>query len=159
MIARISSRSFYASMAAIAAVLVVSAVSVKAADEKSGEKPATKTESKEAKSDASAGESSSSTTSSTGSSSSESQPAAKKPKYPPYADFMREAEAVPGPSMIKMQRKGGTLYAELSPSQLNKDYIVVISIARGIGRGMLLAGMSWGFGDDWVWQFRKVDDY
>ena len=42
---------------------------------------------------------------------------------------------------------------------MNKDFIVVVSIARGIGRGSLLAGMSWGFGDDPVWQFRKVDDY
>jgi hypothetical protein len=58
-----------------------------------------------------------------------------------------------------LHRKGGTLYGEISPSQLNRDFIVVISLAKGIGRGRLLGGMSWGFGDDWVWQFRKVDDY
>src|SRR5262249_10601500 len=43
-------------------------------------------------------------------------------------------------------------------SHLNKDFIVLISIAKGIGRGVVLGGMSWGFGDDWIWQFRKVDD-
>ena len=35
---------------------------------------------------------------------------------------------------------------------------MLISIARGIGETPLLGGMTWGFGDDWIWQFRKVDD-
>ena len=79
-----------------------------------------------------------------------------KPKHPPYAEALKDAKAVDG--LIKMHRKDGKLYGELSSSQLNKDFIVLISIARGIGEGTLLGGMSWGFGDDWVWQFRKVDD-
>ncbi len=83
--------------------------------------------------------------------------AAKKPKFPPFAEVLKDAEAIDG--LIKLHRKGGTVYAEISPAQLNKDFIVVISIAKGIGRGALLGGMSWGFGDDWLWQFRKVDDY
>ena len=41
---------------------------------------------------------------------------------------------------------------------LNQDLIVAIAIARGIGEQPLLGGMTWGFGDDWIWQFRKVDD-
>ena len=102
-------------------------------------------------------------TSSSGSSSSssgekEKEAPAKKPKYPPYAEVFRDADD-PISGLIKMRRKGGTLYAEISPSQLDRDFIVVMSIARGIGRGSLLAGMSWNFGDDPVWQFRKVDDY
>ena len=32
---------------------------------------------------------------------------------------------------------------------------MLISIARGIGEGFLVGGMSWN--DDWVWAFRKVD--
>ncbi|MCH8923409.1 MAG: zinc-dependent metalloprotease [Planctomycetes bacterium] len=60
--------------------------------------------------------------------------------------------------LIKLHRKGNHLYAEIGSGQLNKDYIVLISIARGIGQGSILGGMSWGFGDDWIWQFRKVDD-
>ena len=36
--------------------------------------------------------------------------------------------------------------------------MVAIAIARGIGERPLMGGMSWGFGDDWMWQFRKVDD-
>ncbi|MEI7782158.1 MAG: zinc-dependent metalloprotease, partial [Planctomycetota bacterium] len=50
------------------------------------------------------------------------------------------------------------VYAELPDSILGKDLFVLISIARGIGERSVLGGMSWGFGDDWVWQFRKIDD-
>ena len=36
--------------------------------------------------------------------------------------------------------------------------MVATEIARGIGQMPLVGGMTWGFGDDWIWQFRKVDD-
>ena len=58
--------------------------------------------------------------------------------------------------MIKLHRKDEKLYAELSSGHLNKDYIVLITIAKGIGRAPLLGGFSWG--DDGVWQFRKVGE-
>ncbi|MBL9123161.1 MAG: DUF5117 domain-containing protein, partial [Planctomycetaceae bacterium] len=57
-----------------------------------------------------------------------------------------------------MYQKGENLYAELTSNHLNKDFIILISIAKGIGEGPLLGGMSWGFGDDWLWQFKKVDE-
>ena len=81
---------------------------------------------------------------------------ATPPKYPPFAEVTKDFDSVDG--LIKLHRKGNRLLAELSGSQLNRDFIVLISIAKGIGRGQLLGGMSWGFGDDWLWQFRKVDD-
>src|SRR2546423_14909972 len=79
-----------------------------------------------------------------------------KPKYPPYADVLKDAKTTEG--LIKLHRKDGKLYGEITSSQLNKDYIVLIAIAKGIGEGQLLGGMTWGFGDDWLWQFRKVED-
>ncbi|MGE0609331.1 MAG: zinc-dependent metalloprotease, partial [Pirellulales bacterium] len=82
--------------------------------------------------------------------------AAAKPKYPAFADLLGEADTVEG--LIKMYRKDGKLYGEIAPGQLNRDFIVLISIARGIGEGSLLGGMTWNFGDDWLWQFRKEDD-
>jgi hypothetical protein len=89
------------------------------------------------------------------------KPADSKPastsKRPPYAEVIKDFESING--LIKLHRKGNRLLAELSSSNLNRDYIVLISIAKGIGRGQLLGGMSWGFGDDWIWQFRKVDDH
>ena len=79
-----------------------------------------------------------------------------KPKYPPYAELLADSQAIEG--LIKLHRKDMKLYGELSPGDLNKDLIVIIAIARGIGEKPLLGGMSWGFGDDWLWQFRKTDD-
>lgn len=90
----------------------------------------------------------------------EAKPAAAaptpQPKYPPFADVTKDFQTVDG--MLKLHRKGNRLLAELPGSMMNRDFIVLISIAKGIGRGQLLGGMSWGFGDDWLWQFRKVDD-
>ncbi|MGH7140028.1 MAG: DUF5118 domain-containing protein, partial [Pirellulales bacterium] len=79
-------------------------------------------------------------------------------KHPPYSEFLKDFKTVDG--LIKLHRKENQLYAEISPSQLNRDFIVLISISRGIGEWQvgLIAGMTWGFGDDWLWQFRKVDD-
>ena len=48
------------------------------------------------------------------------------------------------------------LYAELASSNSNQEYIVLLAIARGIGKRPLYGGMTWSVGDDWVWQFRKV---
>jgi hypothetical protein len=81
-----------------------------------------------------------------------------RPKHPPYTDVLRDFKAIDG--LIKLHRKENQLYAEINPSQLNRDFIVLISISRGIGEWQvgLVAGMTWGFGDDWLWQFRKVDD-
>ena len=79
-----------------------------------------------------------------------------KPGAIAYADLAKEAQAIDG--LIKLYRKDNKLYGELPPALLDKDFIVLISIARGIGEGFLLGGMSWGFGDDWIWQFRKADD-
>src|SRR5579871_6257702 len=81
---------------------------------------------------------------------------APKPKYPPYTDVLKDFKTIDG--LVKLYQKETKLYAELSTSQLNKDFIVLTSIARGIGEAPLLGGMTWGFGDDWLWQFRKVDD-
>ncbi|MCA9246566.1 MAG: zinc-dependent metalloprotease [Planctomycetales bacterium] len=73
-----------------------------------------------------------------------------------YAAITKDAKSVDG--LIKLHRNGSNLYAELNANQLNKDFIVLISIAKGIGQRPLLGGMTWGFGDDWLWQFRKVDE-
>ncbi len=81
---------------------------------------------------------------------------AVKPKYPPHATVLKDFKTVSG--LIPLYQKGTKLYGEISSSNFNKDFIVLISIARGISQGSLLGGMSWGFGDDWIWQFRKVDE-
>jgi hypothetical protein len=75
---------------------------------------------------------------------------------PKHAQVLKDAKPIDG--MIRLYRRENNLFAELQGGDYSSEYIVLISIARGIGRGQLLGGMSWGFGDDWVWTFRKVDD-
>ncbi|MGC3969061.1 MAG: DUF5118 domain-containing protein [Pirellulales bacterium] len=84
------------------------------------------------------------------------KPSGPASKYPPHTDVLKDFTPVDG--LIRLYRKENRLLAELDSSAMNRDLIVLISIARGIGEGQLLGGMSWGFGDDWLWQFRKVDD-
>ncbi|MBX7168516.1 MAG: zinc-dependent metalloprotease [Pirellulales bacterium] len=78
------------------------------------------------------------------------------PAFPPFNEVIKEPKTTEG--LIKIHQEKGRLFAELAPGDLNRDFIVLIAIAKGIGEGPLLGGMTWGFGDDWVWQFRKVDD-
>ena len=86
----------------------------------------------------------------------EAKPAEGKSSKPPFAVLLKDATKVNG--LIPLWRKDDKVYAELTDSLLGKEFFVLISIARGIGDRFLLGGMSLGFGDDWVWQFRKIDD-
>jgi hypothetical protein len=79
-----------------------------------------------------------------------------KPKYPPYAELLKDARKLEG--LITLHRKDDTLLAEIGPRQMDKDYIVLMTIARGIGQAPIVGGFSWGFGDDTVWQFRKAGE-
>lgn len=84
------------------------------------------------------------------------EPAKPKSKYPPYEQVMKDAKEIPG--FITLYRKDDQLLAELPPNQLNRDLIVLITIARGIGQTPILGGFSWNYGDDAVWQFRKAGE-
>ncbi|MCE9548575.1 MAG: DUF5117 domain-containing protein, partial [Planctomycetia bacterium] len=75
---------------------------------------------------------------------------------PPYAAILKDAKSIPG--LLKLHYKGSLLYAELTPANYNRDYILLISIAQGLGQSHILPGMTWKGEDDWVWQFRKLDD-
>ena len=79
-----------------------------------------------------------------------------KPKVLPFAVLLKGSKPVKG--LFSMWRKDQHLFAELSAGNYNKDYIVLISIARGIGQGVIMPGMTWKSGDEWVWQLRKVDN-
>ena len=76
-----------------------------------------------------------------------------KPK--PFDKVVPDAVKIPG--LINLYQKKDNLYAEITSAQLDKDFIVVMSIAKGIGNKLLYAGQSL-YDDDMVWQFRKVDD-
>jgi len=50
------------------------------------------------------------------------------------------------------------MLVELSDAAIKKEYIIIPSISRGISRGSVLGGMSWGFGDDVIWAFKVSDE-
>lgn len=50
------------------------------------------------------------------------------------------------------------LLVDVKSSQLEKDFIIVTSISQGVGVGDVIGGMSWGFGDDAIWAFKKVGE-
>ena len=75
---------------------------------------------------------------------------------PTIADVLKGATHIDG--FVSLYRKDSQVYALLKPADLNRDLIVVISVARGIAQRPLFAGAAWGFGDDWVCQFRRVAD-
>src|SRR5437868_1468306 len=81
-----------------------------------------------------------------------------KPSAPPapYASILKDAP--PKSGLWTVYQKGQNLYWEIASGDYSAEYIVLISISRGIGQGQILGGMSWGFGDDWVWQFRKIGE-
>ncbi|MFM8284161.1 MAG: zinc-dependent metalloprotease [Planctomycetaceae bacterium] len=83
-------------------------------------------------------------------------PAEGRGGKPPFAVVLKDATRFPG--LIPLHRKDDKVFAEIPDAVLGKDLFVLISIARGIGERGVLGGVSWGDGDDWVWQFRKVED-
>ncbi|WP_234824068.1 zinc-dependent metalloprotease [Bremerella cremea] len=74
----------------------------------------------------------------------------------PHAAILKDFKKADG--LVPTYHKGNRMFFELNNSHYNGEFIVLISIARGVGIEPLYGGMSWGFGDDWVWKFRKVDD-
>ena len=80
------------------------------------------------------------------------------PSPPAYAAILKDA--TPRSGLWTVYQKGNNLFWEIGSSDLSSEYILVISISRGnIGHPYLHGGMALnGFGDDWVWQFRKVGE-
>lgn len=76
---------------------------------------------------------------------------------PPHATILKDAKTLPA-GLLTLYQKGNNLIAELSPGDYGSEFIVLISISRGISFGQLIGGYSWTMGDDWLWTFRKVDD-
>jgi hypothetical protein len=79
-----------------------------------------------------------------------------KPAASPYGEILKNSVEIGG--LVKLHRKEDKLFAELTPNLLDRDLIVLIAIARGIGEGRLLGGMNWEQGNDGLWQFRKIEE-
>lgn len=85
-----------------------------------------------------------------------SAPAESAPRRSQFETLTTGMKPIEG--MWRMWHKDQQLLVEITSSQLNQNFIVLTSIAKGISRGDVLGGMSWGFGDDIIWSFAKVGE-
>ncbi len=73
----------------------------------------------------------------------------------PFAQAVPEAERIGGP--ITTYRKKDSLYWEIGSEQYGSDYIIIMSVARGVGTSDLYGGQSLD-DEDMIWRFVKADD-
>lgn len=89
-------------------------------------------------------------------------PAAPRPPQKTPFQMLTEGtqsgDVKPEPGMWNVHYKEQQILIEITPAHLNKDFLVITSIAKGISSGMVVGGMSWRFGDELVWSFKKVGD-
>lgn len=78
---------------------------------------------------------------------------APKSKFDQLIDKKKKVEG-----MWTIYHNDQQLLVDFSNDALKKEYIILPSIARGISQGLVLGGMSWGFGDDVIWSFKKTDE-
>ncbi|MCS6937420.1 MAG: zinc-dependent metalloprotease [Candidatus Bipolaricaulota bacterium] len=72
----------------------------------------------------------------------------------PIEAFVAEMKSIPGYFNAYLKRDG-TLYLEISRDQFNKDFLVIVQMARGIGESFLLTGYPL---DSDLLQFRMRND-
>ncbi len=85
-------------------------------------------------------------------------PAAPAPpsKFEAATAGAKKAEGFSQEKMWNIYFKDQQILVDLKNTQLNQDFIVLTSIAKGVSSGMVIGGMTWG--DDVLWSFRKVGD-
>ena len=83
------------------------------------------------------------------------QEAPTKPKkeFPDFSKVIEDSTNYEG--FFKLYQKKENLYCEIQPSQLNQPFLCMISLARGLGRGTLISGMTM---DEWLLVWRRVGD-
>ncbi|MDR0611619.1 MAG: zinc-dependent metalloprotease [Planctomycetaceae bacterium] len=83
--------------------------------------------------------------------------AAKKEDRPkPIKEVLPDAQKIDG--LITLYRKKEKLYAEIKSSNLNTDYLIAMAIAKGSGWNAIGGYTLQDSDEDWLWQFRKVND-
>jgi len=77
---------------------------------------------------------------------------------PPAASKFDEAvkEMKKTEGMWTVYHKEQKVLVDLKQSQLNKDFLILTSIAKGVSSTDVIGGLTWG--DDVIWNFRKVGD-
>ena len=77
----------------------------------------------------------------------------KKTEYDDFAKVIEDSKSYQG--LYRLYQKKENLYCEIQPNQLNKPFLCMLSISRGIGSGRILSGMTM---DEWLLEWRRVGD-
>ena len=77
----------------------------------------------------------------------------KKKEYEDFSKVTEDSKKYDG--YFTLYQKKEDLYCEIKPSQLNKPFLLMASIARGIGTGYILSGMTM---DEWLLEWKRVGD-
>lgn len=77
----------------------------------------------------------------------------KKKEYEDFSKVIEDSKSYQG--YFTLYQKKENLYCEIQPSQLNKPFLLMASIARGIGAGYILSGMTM---DEWLLEWKRVGD-
>ncbi len=80
-------------------------------------------------------------------------PAEKKKEFEDFDKVTEDSTSYEG--FFKLHQKKENLYCEIQPSQLDKPFLCMTSVARGIGQGRLIAGMTL---EEWLLVWRRVGD-
>ena len=80
-------------------------------------------------------------------------PAKKKKEFEDFSKVIEDSKSYEG--FFKLYQKKENLYCEIQPSQMDKPFLCMISVARGLGSGFLLSGMTL---EEWMLVWRRVGD-
>ena len=80
-------------------------------------------------------------------------PAKKKKEFEDFSKVTEDSKSYEG--FFKLYQKKENLYCEIQPSQLDKPFLCMISVARGLGQGFLLSGMTL---EEWMLVWQRVGD-
>jgi len=80
-------------------------------------------------------------------------PTKKKKEFEDFTKVIEDSKNYEG--FFKLYQKKENLYCEIQPSQLDKPFLCMISLSRGLGRGFLVSGMTM---DEWLLVWRRVGD-
>ncbi|NIM20456.1 MAG: DUF5117 domain-containing protein [Candidatus Latescibacteria bacterium] len=78
----------------------------------------------------------------------------EKPKYKKWDEVIKDAETLEG--LFKVYKKREDLFFEIRKDQLDKPYLAVLSLSKGIGSYFVLGGMPI---DDVMFNFRRAEDH
>ncbi|MDY6781163.1 MAG: zinc-dependent metalloprotease [Cyanobacteriota bacterium] len=78
-----------------------------------------------------------------------------KQDFPPFEEIVKNAEKQEGLFPLYQTQDKGKLYLEIPPDRLDRDYLCIITLSRGLGEGFLLNGLSL---DNFLFRFRRVGD-